>query len=1079
MMMVFFNFKALTTGAMGLALILLPVGAAAPYLVKDINQNMNTAASSSPGNFLTIGSVTYFTADDGVAGNELYKTDGTEAGTFLVKDIIGGISGSSPRNLTEMNGLLYFFSASNLYVSDGTAAGTTIVKGMDASHPPSNMIAGSWLYFVGYDSTHGYEYWTSSGSSGGTYMSRDINSGTANSSPQNLTYISGSLYCSAIEGSNGREVYQGNPPYLLKDINPGSGSSNPSGFTLMNSKVYFSATDATGLGLWSTYGSSYSTNLVKSGFSELYDLISFNSKLFFSAKSTSTGDIELWSSDGTDAGTTRFKDLEPGDTNYSRPIGKSVIGSTMYFLTRNETNGLRLWKSDGTAAGTVAIATLSGYSANESVSCSTRVLGGKLVLFCNTLWHGYTIWTSDGTPAGTTKIFTSASDFTSVGSAMPNGLICFTGEQSGHGKEPWVTDGTAAGTHVLKELAQTPVYYEFKLTAGPGRVYFTFSESAHGEELWCSDATEGGTYMVKDINAGTTHSLPRGMTSFRDRIYFTATDGSHGRELWSTDGTLGGTSMYIDLRPGAANGVGDWCFAAGTKLYFQGTTAQGSGLYCIDGIAPGTATLLASVQVYNPTDTTTKAMSDWNGNFFFNADDGVHGYELWISDGTPAGTHMVTDMTAGTAYFHSLNQTPIGSRMFFTFNKNNLAVTDGTEQGTRLIHHFAGGSDFYGWAYVKSIAQFNNSAMVLLKVPDFYDNFEFWRSDGTSETTTLLRSNREWGAEPQLWVPLNGYMYFANSDQTIGSELWRSDGTTTGTAVFNDIYPGVVASQPEEPCLFNNRIYFRAAYPGYEFELWSTDGTLAGTQMVADIMPGDGLSWPRGMTVAGQNLFFIEDDGVHGEEIWVLPKDDRAAETVSIGTGDTAPVLSATASMGIDFSANSIAGQLTMAHYNAMAPGRTSDVPGYWIVSGLAESTFGVVLTFNYDPAAVTAAGLSESNLRLIRSTDGGRTWSEVAAVVDEGANTIRTASAQSSLGMYAISAADRVPGMEIWVNFYWNNFEAGTALDPFNTLLEGVAAVSSGGKIKINAGTTSEHVRITKPMRIETVGGTARIGGN
>ena len=38
------------------------------------------------------------------------------------------------------------------------------------------------------------------------------------------------------------------------------------------------------------------------------------------------------------------------------------------------------------------------------------------------------------------------------------------------------------------------------------------------------------------------------------------------------------------------------------------------------------------------------ALSDIDGTLFFRAEDGTHGYELWKSDGTPAGTTMVHDI---------------------------------------------------------------------------------------------------------------------------------------------------------------------------------------------------------------------------------------------------------------------------------------------------------------------------------------------------------------------------------------------------------------------------------------------------
>ena len=97
-----------------------------PAMIMDINPG---AASSAPAQMVAIGSTTYFSADDGVHGRELWKSDGTAAGTMIVKDINPGSAASGPGYLTNVNGTL-FFSANDgttggeMWKSDGTAAGT-------------------------------------------------------------------------------------------------------------------------------------------------------------------------------------------------------------------------------------------------------------------------------------------------------------------------------------------------------------------------------------------------------------------------------------------------------------------------------------------------------------------------------------------------------------------------------------------------------------------------------------------------------------------------------------------------------------------------------------------------------------------------------------------------------------------------------------------------------------------------------------------------------------------------------------------------------------------------------------------
>src|SRR5262245_48568676 len=77
--------------------------------VKDINTTL-TAAPSRPGGFVRMGGLTYFHANDGGNGDELWVTDGTVAGTQLLKDIYVGSGSSYPTSLTDVNGVLYFMA---------------------------------------------------------------------------------------------------------------------------------------------------------------------------------------------------------------------------------------------------------------------------------------------------------------------------------------------------------------------------------------------------------------------------------------------------------------------------------------------------------------------------------------------------------------------------------------------------------------------------------------------------------------------------------------------------------------------------------------------------------------------------------------------------------------------------------------------------------------------------------------------------------------------------------------------------------------------------------------------------------
>jgi len=143
----------------------------------------------------------------------------------------------------------------------------------------------------------------------------------------------------------------------------------------------------------------------------------------------------------------------------------------------------------------------------------------------------------------------------------------------------------------------------------------------------------------------------------------------------------------------------------------------------------------------------------------------------------------------------------------------------------------------------------------------------------------------------------NNKLFFAANDSTHGYELWSSDGTTAGTAMIADIYPGTGSSDPAyySPFYaFNNKVYFYANDGTHGYELWVTDGTTGGTSMVADIYPGPGSSsvTSTGFITYNNKIYFNATDSVHGYELWT--SDGTTAGTVLFddiwpGTGNSSP----------------------------------------------------------------------------------------------------------------------------------------------------------------------------------------------
>ncbi len=235
-------------------------------LVRDLNPGTADSMSSGLPRLAWNGSRVFFSADDGVAGFELWSSDGTCSGTELVRDIRPGIGGASPLNITNLNGTLYFrandgTTGTELWRSNGTSTGTVLVRdvnpGSAASAPDKLTAVGSLLFFLANDGATGTELWISDGTSSGTRLVNDIRPGTSSSSPSSLVNVNGVLYFAATDGSHGMELWasdgSSDGTYLVYDLRAGSGSSSPSSLTNSDGTLHFVANGSEiGPALWRT-----------------------------------------------------------------------------------------------------------------------------------------------------------------------------------------------------------------------------------------------------------------------------------------------------------------------------------------------------------------------------------------------------------------------------------------------------------------------------------------------------------------------------------------------------------------------------------------------------------------------------------------------------------------------------------------------------------------------------------------------------------------------------------------------------------------------------------------------------------
>ncbi len=405
------------------------------------------------------------------------------------------------------------------------------------------------------------------------------------------------------------------------------------------------------------------------------------------------------------------------------------------------------------------------------------------------------------------------------------------------------------------------------------------------EELERRELPSSTPFLVADINPGSAGSFPASYTNVNGVAYFTAFDPNHGNELWKTNGTSSGTALVADINPGSASsGSFDLTNVNGTLFFAANDGSTGEELWKSDG----TSTALVKDIFPGSTGSNPSGLTNVNGTLFFTANDGSSGLELWQSDGTASGTAFVSDINPGSASSNPFDLTNVNGTLFFGANDGStgyeLWKSDGTSTGTALVTDIHPGSanSLGNHFFYPNYADLTNINGALFFVAnDGSSGFELWRSDGTSTGTALVKDIHPGsaGSYPFELTNVNGIAFFGANDGSHGIELWKSDGFSGGTVLVKDINPGSANSliNPADisfkidPSLtnVNGTLFFNANDGSHGYELWKSGGTHGSTQLVRDINPGaaNGLTSPNLTNVNGA-AFFVANNGSSGNELW-------------------------------------------------------------------------------------------------------------------------------------------------------------------------------------------------------------------
>lgn len=433
-----------------------------PELILDIN----TQGNSRPFFIANSGNRTFFSAQDGVNGRELWITDGTADGTKLVFNISPSGNGMIDRRFPILDGKLIFtayddLNERELWISDGTAGGTSMlfdINNSGESDPRFFTEYDGKLFFAATDANNGRELWVTNGTSAGTSLLKNIANGGASSNPNefvatslgffftatsdlgelNLWYSDGTSggtvvvqNLSAIDNGSslrlidvvGSKVYLhyfefngGTSALLTYDVDVNDSEALQTGLyppVKVGNNYYYRNDDGNDSELYFNDGSKNSGQLIKdinpNGSSNPSDLFAVGARLFFVADDGTNG-RELWVSDGTTAGTKMLKDLNTGP-NGSFPGLYVIFGNKVYFVALNENGHRKMFVSDGTEGGTQQFLDLNQGSDDYSMSTSMVVRGTRMYFTAQDSDNDHQLWVTDGTVAGTQKLIPDIAPF--------------------------------------------------------------------------------------------------------------------------------------------------------------------------------------------------------------------------------------------------------------------------------------------------------------------------------------------------------------------------------------------------------------------------------------------------------------------------------------------------------------------------------------------------------------------------------------------------------------------------------------------------------------------------------------------
>ena len=385
--------------------------------------------------------------------------------------------------------------------------------------------------------------------------------------------------------------------------------------------------------------------------------------MYFTANDGITG-YELWAYNTSNGTTWQAADINSGSGSSLsssldvRPMA-ILVGETIYFSADDGSSGEELWAHNTSSHSTWRVADIRSGLLDSQPGKGMYVLIGDIIVFDATdYYNGRELWTHNTATNSTSRVTQLAS-----GSASIN-----------------------AGTYMS--------------TVVGSRVYFTgFTGTSIGTELYAYDTSNTSAWLVADINSGSDGSIPgyHGTVLIGDTLYFSADDGSTGHELWAHDTSNHSTWQVADINSGASDGLSWKTELAGDTvidgvIYFTATDGNTGHELWAHSTSNGTTWQVADINSgpgnSNPADRMGLIIS--GDTFYFLADDGPTGRELWAHDTSNRSTWRVTDLNSGSGNGYAWTMDVIGDTLYFIGDDGNtgweLWAYDTSNQSTWLVY---------------------------------------------------------------------------------------------------------------------------------------------------------------------------------------------------------------------------------------------------------------------------------------------------------------------------------------------------------------------------------------------------------